>query len=158
VRTVKKKIPPRPVLSPEEIEAERVADAQEKQISNAAIAAILDQYGPEKSSQVLSLSLSMSQFTKPLFVPTFQRPVVWNSEKQIRFCQNVLRGIPLAGFMLWERDWKSWVVDGQQRMTALGIPLMRGGWFAITYRMGTDDYQIQVYTLRGADLKMKYDS
>lgn len=44
---------------------------------------------------------------------------------QAKFCTSVLQGLPIPPVMLWERPEGTWVLDGQQRLTALGVRLVR---------------------------------
>ncbi len=66
---------------------------------------------------------------KPWFLPPFQRQAVWTPEQQVAFCCSVWQGRPIApiliatyGFLATERVY---VIDGQQRLTALDVHLVR---------------------------------
>jgi hypothetical protein len=68
-----------------------------------------------------------------LDVPEFQRKFVWTAEKVKKFVDSLWRGYPVGAFLLWEstysspktalgtQDQKHWIVDGQQRITALSL-------------------------------------
>lgn len=44
---------------------------------------------------------------------------------QVSFCDAVLVGDPVPPILLWERRDGTWVIDGQQRLTALGARVLR---------------------------------
>jgi hypothetical protein len=56
---------------------------------------------------------------------------VWSHEQQVRFCETVLKNLLTASLTLWEISEPThrfyYVIDGQQRLNALGIPLYRKG-------------------------------
>lgn len=77
-------------------------------------------------------------------IPSFQRPLKWEERHVIELFDSILRGYPIGSLLLWERaaDAKQirlgpltidapelqrgwWVVDGQQRLTALTAGLTR---------------------------------
>ncbi|MFZ2529734.1 MAG: DUF262 domain-containing protein [Rhodococcus sp. (in: high G+C Gram-positive bacteria)] len=79
-------------------------------------------------------------------IPEFQRPLRWGFEDVRRLFDSILRGYPLGSLLLWERhaererlrvgaldidapatDRALWVVDGQQRVTALANVLSAAG-------------------------------
>lgn len=60
-----------------------------------------------------------------LRVPPMQRPIVWDRARQLAYVRSVWSGLPTAPIILWRR-WSAepgWVLDGQQRLTALGAHL-----------------------------------
>jgi hypothetical protein len=73
------------------------------------------------------------------WIPPWQRGVVWTGDQQRAFCQTVWDGFPLAPILLWEQQCRFpgsqgkedpgatavVVLDGQQRLTALGMDLVR---------------------------------
>jgi hypothetical protein len=44
---------------------------------------------------------------------------------QAAFCTAVMVGDPVPPVLLWERRDGTWVIDGQQRLTALGARVVR---------------------------------
>jgi len=58
--------------------------------------------------------------TKTLYVPSYQREFVWNNEKQSRFIESVLLGVPLTPFLVSEdEDRRLEIIDGSQRIRTL---------------------------------------
>lgn len=79
---------------------------------------------------------------KRLDIPEFQRDFVWPAEKVKFFAESLYRGYPVGSFLLWDNSSYSeakhadgsqaslWIVDGQQRTTALCILLgMKPYWW-----------------------------
>lgn len=58
-------------------------------------------------------------------LPAFQRGERWTPAMQAAFCTAVLVGDPVPPVLLWERRDGTWVIDGQQRLTALGARVVR---------------------------------
>lgn len=64
-------------------------------------------------------------------LPPYQRGVVWSREKQLTYLQTVWRGLPTAPCVIWRRrvpyslQGQLWIMDGQQRLTALGANIRR---------------------------------
>ena len=64
-------------------------------------------------------------------LPPFQREVVWTPEQQVAFCNSVFTGMPTATILAWRRymgegeEEKVLLLDGQQRLTALGATVIR---------------------------------
>jgi len=60
-------------------------------------------------------------------LPPFQRPQKWTLEQQVSFVESVVYGIPLGTYSFVNIAWSDgkvnpmagWVLDGQQRLTAL---------------------------------------
>lgn len=74
--------------------------------------------------------VSLSKVTElKLWLPPWQRGQVWDGERQRSFCRSVWRRLPIMPILLWERGWMSGaryvVLDGQQRLAALGVPMAR---------------------------------
>lgn len=79
-------------------------------------------------------------------VPRFQRPLRWKSPDVVALFDSILRGYPIGSLLFWQRPAPAdpalrigaasisvpacpeawWVVDGQQRTTALAATLLRG--------------------------------
>jgi len=58
--------------------------------------------------------------TKTLYVPSYQREFVWNNEKQSRFIESVLLGVPLTPFLVSEdENHRLEIIDGSQRIRTL---------------------------------------
>jgi hypothetical protein len=74
------------------------------------------------TSQVTPLP---SLWGEPFLLPAFQRGERWTPEMQAAFCAAVLVGDPVPPILLWERRDGTWVIDGQQRLTALGAEVVR---------------------------------
>ena len=60
-------------------------------------------------------------------LPAYQRDVVWSRAQQLAFVRSVWDGQPVSPIVVWERTWSEpvAVLDGQQRLTALGVPMLR---------------------------------
>jgi hypothetical protein len=60
-------------------------------------------------------------------LPAYQRDVVWSRTQQLAFVRSVWDGQPVSPVVVWERSWSEpvAVLDGQQRLTALGVPMLR---------------------------------
>lgn len=62
-------------------------------------------------------------------LPPFQRKIVWSAEQQVAYCNAVFQSLPTAMFLIWERHVDGRrvhvVLDGQQRLTALGAQVVR---------------------------------
>jgi len=67
-----------------------------------------------------------------LDIPEFQRGFVWSPEKAKKFVDSLWRGYPIGTILLWESKYssprvaqektkRSWIVDGQQRITTLSL-------------------------------------
>lgn len=57
---------------------------------------------------------------KTLYVPSYQREFVWNNEKQSRFIESVLLGVPLTPFLVSEdENGRLEIIDGSQRIRTL---------------------------------------
>lgn len=57
---------------------------------------------------------------KTLYVPKYQREFVWNNEKQSKFIESVLLGVPLTPFLVSEdEDHRLEIIDGSQRIRTL---------------------------------------
>lgn len=65
-------------------------------------------------------------------LPPFQRGSVWTPGQQVAFCDSLWEGMPTAPLLVWRRylpgaGYRSrhYVLDGQQRLTALGATVLR---------------------------------
>ena len=65
-------------------------------------------------------------------LPPWQRGQVWTSAQQVALCEAIWSGLPIAPLLLWERqtgpglgDRVTVVLDGQQRLCALGARVLR---------------------------------
>lgn len=63
----------------------------------------------------------------PYVLPPWQRGQVWTPAQQVAFCETVWDGMPFQPVLLWQRDYRAppVVLDGQQRLTALGAHVLR---------------------------------
>ncbi len=97
-----------------------------------------------------------------LRVPSFQRGLRWARRDVVLLFDSVLKGYPVGSLLLWERDAPReavalgplqvdapagpayYVVDGQQRITALASALTESGWvdqrFAVGYDLDTGSF------------------
>jgi hypothetical protein len=101
-----------------------------------------------------------------LRIPPFQRPLRWKSKQVIEYFDSIRRGFPVGGLLLSrdfgeaqriefgsvsieakDRNDALWVIDGQQRVTALVATLMRNeltpkrDYWAIWYDLETEQFQ-----------------
>ncbi|MEE2953027.1 MAG: DUF262 domain-containing protein [Pseudomonadota bacterium] len=54
------------------------------------------------------------------YVPAYQRALVWNEDKQSKFIESVLIGLPIPPLFLWQDDQGRFeIVDGSQRLRTL---------------------------------------
>lgn len=61
-----------------------------------------------------------SDLDKTLYVPKYQREFVWNNEKQSKFIESVLLGVPLTPFLVSEdENHRLEIIDGSQRIRTL---------------------------------------
>lgn len=100
-------------------------------------------WGSRSGSQLVSRLAEMD-----LHLPPWQRGQVWDGERQRAFCRALWRGLPTAPLLLWEQrvdaepidpnavpdrygytpsnyHHRIVVLDGQQRLAALGVPMRR---------------------------------
>lgn len=74
-------------------------------------------------------TLRIGSIRHPIYLPPFQRQPAWSKERQVAFADMALRGTPLAQILLVEVGWlassRVYVLDGQQRLTALGLDIRR---------------------------------
>lgn len=63
-----------------------------------------------------------------LVVPSFQRPPVWEPARQALFIESLFLGLNSTAIVVTDNEWTtdgrrlpqtSWIIDGQQRLTAL---------------------------------------
>ncbi|MEZ6125949.1 MAG: DUF262 domain-containing protein [Planctomycetaceae bacterium] len=102
-----------------------------------------------------------------LRVPTFQRPLRWNSKKVVDLFDSINRGFPIGNlllsqniseagrvafgpvsFVVAEQQSALWVVDGQQRLTALIASMLRSDavprrdYWAVWYDLESQTFEI----------------
>jgi len=68
-----------------------------------------------------------SDLIKTLYIPSYQREFVWNNEKQSKFIESVLLGVPLTPFLVSKdtnENHRLEIIDGSQRIRTL-IAFMR---------------------------------
>lgn len=89
-------------------------------------------------------------------VPSFQRGLRWTRRDVVLLFDSILKGYPVGSLLLWERDAPAepvelgplkidaeagpayYVVDGQQRITALASALTEAGWADPRFAVGYD--------------------
>ena len=94
--------------------------------------------------------------TGEIRIPAFQRGLRWDSRDVVTLFDSIYRGFPIGNLLLWERDapdeevvlgaWTVhapagqalYVVDGQQRITALAAALTEAGWADQRFAVGFD--------------------
>lgn len=56
-------------------------------------------------------------------LPPFQRPPVWSREQQVRFIESCWMGLPIGVYVVnmgeFDSPFDLWLLDGQQRVTAI---------------------------------------
>ena len=92
--------------------------------------------------QLTPLSVFWSEEAQTLRIPTIQRQFVWDAEDVRDLIDSIVNGYPVGAIIIWEPttefpsapllgsdegDTRRYVLDGQQRLTALSL-LMNGGW------------------------------
>ena len=92
--------------------------------------------------QLTSLSTFWTDEAPTLRIPTIQRQFVWDAEDVRDLIDSIVNGYPVGAIILWEPtsefpsapllgkdggDTRRYVLDGQQRLTALSL-MMNGGW------------------------------
>lgn len=63
-------------------------------------------------------------------LPPWQRGQVWTPAQQVALCETIWAGLPVQPMLLWERRRADTschvvVIDGQQRLTAMGARMLR---------------------------------
>ena len=54
-----------------------------------------------------------------IFIPTYQRNFVWDEERQSKFIESVLLGLPVPYIFSADTDGRLEIVDGSQRLRTL---------------------------------------
>lgn len=57
--------------------------------------------------------------TNDIFLPTYQRKFVWNEQKCSKFIESLLLGLPIPYMFTADKDGRSEIVDGSQRIRTL---------------------------------------
>lgn len=74
-------------------------------------------------------TLRMRDFKAPVYLPPVQRVPKWTPQQQIDYCAAMMRGEPTGQILIVSAGWhtlrRNYVIDGQQRLTALGIDVVR---------------------------------
>lgn len=64
--------------------------------------------------------LDKSKFYNVLFIPEYQRDFTWNEERQSKFIESILLGLPIPLVFVAENKDSAWeIVDGSQRIRTL---------------------------------------
>jgi hypothetical protein len=98
---------------------------------------------PEARTETVSDLVTYAQQGK-IRIPTFQRPLNWESRNVVELFDSIYRGLPIGSLLLWKQKAEAarihlgplevvapevaeawWVVDGQQRITSLAASLLR---------------------------------
>ena len=92
--------------------------------------------------QLTPLSTFWTEDAATLRIPTIQRQFVWDAEDVRDLIDSIVNGYPIGAIIIWEPtsefpsapllgkdegDTRRYVLDGQQRLTALSL-MMNGGW------------------------------
>jgi hypothetical protein len=92
--------------------------------------------------QLTPLSTFWTEDANTLRIPTIQRQFVWDAEDVRDLIDSIVNGYPIGAIIIWEPtsefpsaplvgkdddDSRRYVLDGQQRLTALSL-MMNGGW------------------------------
>ncbi|GAB4413356.1 MAG: DUF262 domain-containing protein [Anaerolineae bacterium] len=100
--------------------------------------------------------------SKNVDIPEFQRDFVWDTEQVKRLAESLYRDYPVGSFLLWDSSnyqeakiaqgaqASLWIVDGQQRTTALCLLLgMKPFWWpdAESWNKALDRYDVMVNLL-----------
>ncbi len=100
--------------------------------------------------------------SKNVDIPEFQRDFVWDTEQVKRLAESLYRDYPVGSFLLWDSSnyqeakiaqgaqASLWIVDGQQRTTALCLLLgMKPFWWpdAESWNKALDRYNVMVNLL-----------
>lgn len=54
-----------------------------------------------------------------IFIPPYQRKFIWDEERQSKFVESLLLGLPIPYMFLADKDGRSEIVDGSQRIRTL---------------------------------------
>lgn len=131
--TTRKRKPPAP-LTPAQIEAARVAAEAERARKEAhdrwwALLEAERAVGVWPWIERTRVKVSWSNGQSPRmyhdigYVPEFQRGPVWDGERAIAYVTAWCRGLASSSMLVWHYGNRGWVLDGQQRLMALGFTL-----------------------------------
>lgn len=80
----------------------------------------------------VEMTMSGERQLMSLVLPPWQRPLVWDAQRQRAFIEGILLGFPPGAIVTVEPDWSTgpgghavvkkgsgWLIDGQQRVTAI---------------------------------------
>lgn len=109
--------------------------------------------------------------SKQVDIPEFQREFVWDPEQVKLLAESLYRGYPVGSFLLWDsseyQETKTakgaqtplWIVDGQQRTTALCLLLgQKPYWWpdAQDWNKTLDHYDVMVHILSEDDILLEF--
>jgi hypothetical protein len=104
---MKKPKPPLEISDADKVAAEQQILEQSKRI---------DFYLTEYSVEILAKKMQDGEFT----VPPYQREFVWEPDRQSRFIESVIMGLPIPFLFFWEMgDGRLEIVDGSQRLRTI---------------------------------------
>jgi len=104
-------------------------------------------------------------------IPEFQRDFVWDPEKVKRLAESLYRNYPIGSFLMWNSSEYSepqaaqgfpqpiWIVDGQQRITALCLLLGRRPYWwesAQDWNETLERYDVMVNILSEEDDRLEF--
>lgn len=79
---------------------------------------------------VVSPTIPTERVVMNRVLPPWQRPIVWERERQIAFIEGIFLGFSTGVYIVNGSDYQAegtelpmsgWVIDGQQRLTSLGL-------------------------------------
>lgn len=125
--------PPKP-LTPAQVEAARVAAEEERIRKEAhdrwwALVQAERAVGTWPWAARTRVEVSWGNGQSPRmyhdigFVPEFQRGPVWNDARACAYVTAWCRGLASSSMLAWLHKGKGWILDGQQRLMALGFAL-----------------------------------
>lgn len=97
-------------------------------------------YGDVMHWLISGVARNHSEYTRPLIpgerclgafiVPPFQRPMVWTGAQKVRLVESIYMGLPIGSLVYNQTPLAGpcdrWLLDGQQRVTAI-IEYLEGG-------------------------------
>jgi hypothetical protein len=122
-------------------------------------------------SQVTVAEIVKQAVNGDVNIPEFQRNFVWDPEKVKRLAESLYRNYPIGSFLMWDSSEYSeprtaqgfprpiWIVDGQQRITALCLLLgQKPYWWESTedWNRALERYDVMVNILSEEDDRLEF--
>jgi hypothetical protein len=122
-------------------------------------------------SQVTIAEIVMQAVNGDINIPEIQRNFVWDPEKVKRLAESLYRNYPIGSFLMWNSSEYSeprtaqvspqpiWIVDGQQRITALCLLLGRRPYWWINvqdWNKALERYDVMVNILSEEDDRLEF--